>query len=89
MSAKGPWTGGLANREYRRGTRAEPPPVDAQAILAQVRSYLADCALFKALLRAADHPTEEGALKIVYCRTERHREVARAAFRHLTAGRAR
>jgi hypothetical protein len=86
VSSNRNWTGGLANRGYRRGTRAEPPPAAAQAALAQVRGYLADCTRWAHLLRASDHPTEDGAVKLIWCRDKAHEDMVRRAFRYATAG---
>jgi hypothetical protein len=83
--AYGPWTGGIANREYRRGKRAEPPPSDALAVLALVRGYQADCARWKHLLRASDHPTAEGTVRMIYCRDDQQKDLVRRAFQYATA----
>jgi hypothetical protein len=79
------WTGGIANREWQRGTRAEPPPVDTQGVLARVRRYIADCERWQHLLRAKDHPTEDGAVKLILCPDKRHEDMVRRAFRYATA----
>lgn len=86
MSGNGLWTGGAANREYRRGKRPEPPRADAQAVLALVRAYIADCDRWRHLLRASDHPTADGAVQLIYCRDDDEKDLVRRAFRFATAG---
>jgi hypothetical protein len=76
------WTGGEANRQYRRGTRPEPD-VDTPAIAVQVRRYLHDCERFAGMLGPA-HPTAEGVLKIVFHRGDAQKRAVLAAFRELT-----
>jgi hypothetical protein len=58
------WTGGLANREWQRGTQAAAVPLDIEQLRAQVRRYLADCK--RAGLASAYHPTAAGACKVIY-----------------------
>ena len=68
------------NREWQSGTRFEPT-VDKEAILAQVRAYLADCRTHQAILSSKYHPTADSAVKVVFG----PEAVVRAAYQHLTA----
>jgi len=86
MSHDKRWTGGTANREWQRGTRAEPV-VDAEAVKAQVLRYLADCRRWAHMLRPSDHPTEDGVLKVVYTQTDRQRQAVLDVFRLATRAR--
>jgi hypothetical protein len=82
MSSDSRWSGGAANREWQRGTRPGQP-VDTDAIAVQVRRYLRDCAAAP-WLDGRYHPTEDGALKVVFHRGREQETAVRAAFRHLT-----
>lgn len=82
MASDQRWTGGAANREWQSGTRAEPL-VDRDAILAQVRQYLADCRRHQAVLSAKHHPAEHSAVQVVFGPAD----IVRAAYRHLTSSR--
>jgi hypothetical protein len=54
----------------------------------EVAGYLADCARYAALLSPACHPTEDGAVKLIWHRGAGQAEQVRAAFRAAVAGRA-
>lgn len=75
------WTGGIANREWQAGTRAEPV-TDPDALAAHVRRYLADCGKFH--LDPKYHPTEDGVLKIVFHHGYAQKQAVLTAFRQLT-----
>lgn len=82
------WTGGIANREWNRGTPAPAPFVRRDSEIAvAVGTYLRECRQFAHLLRAADHPTEHGMLQVTWCRTDTEREQARVVFARLMARR--
>jgi hypothetical protein len=51
---------------------------------AEVTRYLADCAEYAQLLSSAYHPTEGGALKVIWHRGEGQEEQIREAFRAAT-----
>jgi hypothetical protein len=51
---------------------------------AEVAEYLADCAEYAQLLSSAYHPTEGGALKVIWHRGEDQEEQIREAFRAAT-----
>jgi hypothetical protein len=61
-------------------------PPDAP-FAAEVAQYLADCARHADMLRSSDHPTEDGAVKLIYHRTTEQAELIRAAFRAAVARR--
>jgi hypothetical protein len=54
---------------------------------AEVARYLADCAEHAGLLSPACHPTEDGALKLIYHRGKDQAGQVRAAFRAAVAAR--
>jgi len=83
MSSDQRWTGGTANREWQRGTRHDPPP-DLNTIRSLVRNYLADCASYRDLLNPRYHPTEDGALKVIYHQGPDQETAVRAIFREET-----
>lgn len=74
----------MANREWQRGT-APTLTVDVDDLTAQVRRYLADCRANRSILNPAHHPTEAGALKIVFHRSDAEKTAIRAAYRHYAA----
>lgn len=74
------WTGGIANREWQAGTRFEVV-ADKEAVLAQVRAYLADCRRYREILSPKYHPAADSAVKVVHGPPD----VVRAAYQHLTA----
>lgn len=80
MSSDSRWTGGLANREWQSGTRPQPQ-VDSDYITGQVRRYLSDCRKHRALLNPANHPTETGLLRVVFCHGDDEKQAALAAYR--------
>ena len=55
---------------------------------AEVASYLAVCARYSALLSPVCHPTEDGAVKLIWHRGPEQAEQIRAAFRAAVADRA-
>jgi hypothetical protein len=59
-----------------------PPDVPFSA---EVARYLADCAEHASMLRPSDHPTEDGAVKLIWHRTTDQAEQIRAAFRAAVA----
>ena len=90
MSSDKRWTGGVANREWNRGTaplaRADEVMSAAarQVLQTAVKRYLDECARFRTLLRAADHPTPRGMLHMVWCRDEAERDAALEEYAYLT-----
>jgi hypothetical protein len=54
---------------------------------AEVAGYLADCDQHAALLSPSCHPTEDGAVKLIYHRGPEQAEEIRAAFRAAVADR--
>jgi hypothetical protein len=65
VSSDSRWTGGAANREWQRGTR-HVTPLDPAYLKAQIFAYLADCYANRGILSPAHHPTEAGALRVIY-----------------------
>lgn len=88
MSHDKRWTGGIANREWQRGTQAGPV-TDLEAVKAHVLRYLADCRRFASKLCADDHPTEDGVLKIVYWHGDAQKQAVLSVYRQLTRTRAK
>lgn len=84
MSSDRRWTGGAANREWQRGTQPQAAP-DAGGLTAHVAQYLAECRAHQQLLDRRYHPTEEGALKVIFHRGRDQETAIRLAFRQLTA----
>jgi hypothetical protein len=60
----------------------------ADAIKRYVRDYLAECRTNQALLRATDHPTITGCLKVVYHVNKDEEAAIRAAYAAATRTRA-
>ena len=51
----------------------------------EVAGYLADCAAWAHVLRAADHPTAESAVKLIWHSGKDQADQVRAAFRAATS----
>jgi hypothetical protein len=79
------WTGGIANREWHRGSSVRGLVVDAERLAADVRRYLADCRKYQGILSPASHPSERSALKVIYHCTAEEAGVIRAEYRRLTS----
>jgi hypothetical protein len=79
MSSDSRWTGGLANREWQRGTRTIAP-IDRAYLAGQLSAYLRDCARFGL------KPSEDTALKIVYRRGSSAADQIRAGYRKMIKG---
>lgn len=81
MSADRRWTGGIANREWQRGTAPRAAEVVSEAkrleLEAQVKRYLADCRRFDL------EPSERMALKIVFHKGREQAEAVRDAYARL------
>jgi hypothetical protein len=73
LSSDSRWSGGVANREWQRGTRPELA-TDREALMRQVRRYLADCRRFRLT------PGEGMAVKVVFG----PEPLVRAAYREAT-----
>lgn len=78
MSSDRRWTGGLANREWQRGTQAAAGPMDWAWVVEQVLTYISDCRA--AGLADRYHPTAAGAVKVIYHRGEQQRAQIVRAF---------
>jgi hypothetical protein len=61
--------------------------VDVGALTKKVTEYLKDCRRFASLLRSADHPTEKGALTMIYHRDDDEKAAIQEAFRLATVSR--
>lgn len=77
MASDQRWTGGLANREWQRGSRVEQP-VDSDYIALQVRRYLKDCARFELA------PSEAMCLKVIFHAGDAQKQAVVGAYRQLT-----
>jgi hypothetical protein len=80
MASDQRWTGGLANREWQRGSKPAGRVIDADRLSWDVRRYLADCRAHSGILSPRYHPTEAGALKAVYHRGREEEDVIRGEF---------
>jgi hypothetical protein len=80
MASDQRWTGGVANREWTRG-HAASRTIDRDRLTAQVDAYLADCRKHRAIINAAYHPTEAGALKIIHHHDTTEADVIRGLYR--------
>lgn len=78
MASDQRWTGGIANREWRSGTKPEQP-VDTDGVKRQVAEYIADC--------VKNHLTsnETGCLKVVFHKTGAQKQAVIWAFREQKA----
>ena len=76
----GEWTGGIANREYRRGTRTEPVLTEElrRRLAGQVKNYLADARKFRL------KPSEERCLAVVYTANDKQKKYVADEYRRLT-----
>jgi hypothetical protein len=79
------WTGGTANREWTRGHRAGHA-INRDRLTTDVKQYLTDCHANRAILNAAYHPTEAGALKIICHRSDEEAAVIRDLYRAAMPG---
>lgn len=68
MASDSRWTGGIANREWTRGTKPGLV-IDPVRVMGDVRRYLADVAAHRQLLSPVHHPTLKSALKVIYHRS--------------------
>ena len=70
------WTGGTANREYRRGSRAEEVVTGElrRYLRRQVMLYLADCRRFRL------EPSEGKCLQVVYTANEGQKQAVRDLY---------
>ena len=79
MSSDRRWTGGLANREWQRGSQPPVPLLDPRYVAAQIEAYRSDCYAARAYLDRANHPTAAGAVKVIYHRgTAQRMQIVRA-----------
>jgi hypothetical protein len=60
------------------------PEADSDTITAQVRRYLGDCRRHRALLDPRYHPTEKGALMVVFHANDTQKAAVIAAYQQLT-----
>lgn len=75
------WSGGIANREWSRGSRSVPVEVDQVRLAGEVRRYLADCtAAIRSGIKLDPqyHPTARGAVKAIYCRHSEEAEFVKS-----------
>jgi hypothetical protein len=80
MASDSRWTGGLANRQWQRGTRRAVGLLDPQWVSRQVDIYRQDCYAARATLNPAYHPTAAGAARVIFHRGAEQAEQIRAAF---------
>jgi hypothetical protein len=82
------WAGGAANRTWDRG-QPQPPAraTNCERLEWHVRRYLADCRQFSGILSAKHHPTEDGAVKVIFHRGKAEADAIRTEFgRQVAAG---
>jgi hypothetical protein len=87
MASDKRWTGGAANREWQRGSRAEQP-VNIPYLVLQVKAYMEDCERFRAIL-GPGHPNWNAAKHVIFCRNDEERHAALVIFSRAMRARAR